>query len=105
MSASGSGRSAVSRIVPFETEKPSSSVRTIDRCGGEREDGEVMGASAHADQRLTGDLECRHGVADAVDGLWGYAACDVDDALQRVVLGLREVSEGIIDGFHGLMLP
>lgn len=64
-----------------------------------------MGTRAHADQRLAGDLECRHSVADAVDGMRGHAACNVDDAQERVVLGLRKASEGIIDGFHVLMLP
>lgn len=64
-----------------------------------------MGTSAHTNQRLAGDLECRHSVADAIDGVRGYAARNVDDALQRAVLGLREASEGIIDGFHELMLP
>ncbi len=49
------------------------------------------------------NLEGRHAV-DTVDSVRGHPACDVDDALQRVVLRLREVSEGIIDGFHGRML-
>jgi hypothetical protein len=74
MSASGTGRSAENRIVPFETEKPPSSVRTASiAAGGEREDREVMGAGAHADQRLARDLECRYSVADAVDRVRGYA--------------------------------
>ena len=63
-----------------------------------------MSRKIHSDQRLAGDLEGRHAVADTVGSVRGHPVCDVDDALQRVVLRLREVSEGIIDGFHGRML-
>ena len=60
-----------------------------------------MSRSIHSDQRLTGDLEGRHAAPDTVDSVRGHPACDVDDALQRVVLRLRKVREGLIDGSHG----
>ena len=91
MSASGNGRLAVNRIVPFESEKPSGSARTTSIAAGEngRGRGDEPKHSLRSTAYLTGDLKGRHAVADTGDSVPGHLPCDVDDALQRVVLRLR----------------